>query len=281
MHVGIIGTGRLGSLLVRKLIERGAVTADEITASNRTPEKLRSLEDLTGINVGDNKEVVIRSDVVILCLRPLDIRGVLEELKDVLTHEKLLISTAVDFPLEDLSSSTSAKVVKVVPSITSEHLRGVSLVAFGPMTTEMDMDMVMSIFGTISSPALADEEDFEVLADITSCGPGYIAAIMKEFARAAANRGVPREHAEWLIKETLAGTSDILSEEGLDELISSTATNGGITEEGLKVIREMTPAVFDRLFDTTKAKHLRLRTMVKNQALKKEDSSKKMASRKQ
>ena len=281
MHVGIIGTGHLGSLMVRKLIEVGAVTADEITASNRTPEKLRSLEDLTGIKVGDNKEVASRSDVVILCLRPLDIRGVLEELKDVLTHEKLLISTAADFPLEDLSSSTSARVVRVVPSITSEHLRGVSLVAFGPRTTETDRDTAMSIFGTISSPALADEEDFEVLADITSCGPGYIAALLKEFARAATSRGVPREHAEWLIKETLAGTSDILSEEGLDELISSTATNGGITEEGLKVIREMTPTVFDRLFDATKAKHLRLRTMVKNQALRKEDSRKKMASRKQ
>jgi len=280
MHVGIIGAGRMGSMLVRKFIEGGAVRTDEIIASNRTPEKLRSLKDLTGIKVGDNKEVASRSEVVVLCLRPLDIRGVLEEIRGVLTGEKLLISTAVDFPLEDLATGTSARVARVIPSITSEYLKGISLVAFGPRTTEADMDTVMSLFGAISSPALADEEDFEVLADITSYGPGYIAALMREFVRAAASRGVPGENAEWLIGETLAGTSDLLSEEGLEELISSTATNGGITEEGLKVIREMIPAVFDSLFDATKAKHLRLRTMVKNQALGKEGSRKEIVSRK-
>jgi pyrroline-5-carboxylate reductase len=38
-------------------------------------------------------------------------------------------------------------------------------------------------------------------------------------------------------------------------LISSVATKGGITEEGLKVLDEDIPATFEKLFSTTIKKH--------------------------
>jgi pyrroline-5-carboxylate reductase len=36
---GFIGTGHIGSMLVRKFVETGAIEAEEIVASNRTQEK--------------------------------------------------------------------------------------------------------------------------------------------------------------------------------------------------------------------------------------------------
>jgi len=38
--IGFIGTGHMGSILVRKLIETGAIKAEEIYVSNRTPLRM-------------------------------------------------------------------------------------------------------------------------------------------------------------------------------------------------------------------------------------------------
>ncbi len=197
---GFIGTGHLGGMLVRKFIETGAVPADKITVSNRTREKAKRLAADLGVGCKDNREVVLRSDVVFLCVRPLDVRGVLMELQDLLTPEKLLVSVAGDVSLEKLRSQCSARVARAFPSMASESLMGVTLLVLGESVTDQDRATILSLFGAIGHPVEVKEDHFEVLADLTSCGPGYIAAIMQEFALAASWRGIPRSLTEELAK---------------------------------------------------------------------------------
>jgi pyrroline-5-carboxylate reductase len=47
---------------------------------------------------------------------------------------------------------------------------------------------------------------------------------------------------------------------GFDELIARVATKGGITEEGLKILDEHLPFVFDELLETTLNKHQRVKS---------------------
>lgn len=56
---------------------------------------------------------------------------------------------------------------------------------------------------------------------------------------------------------TFLGTAKLLVEnkKGLDELITGVATKGGITEEGVKVLDEHLPFVFDELLEATLNKH--------------------------
>ena len=60
-----------------------------------------------------------------------------------------------------------------------------------------------------------------------------------------------------MVIKTLYGTSKLLYEENMDfqNLISSVATKGGITEEGIKVLDDEIPAIFNKLFSTTIEKH--------------------------
>lgn len=265
MRLGIIGTGHLGSMLVRKFVETGAIKAENIIASNRTRERAEHLAESLGIRVGSNREVAEQSDVIILAVRPMDVKGVLRELQGLLTPDKLLISAAVDFPLKDLTSLSFARAARVVPSITSERLKGVSLVALGENATPEDKDLIFTLFKVIGYPVEVDEKDFEVLADLTSCGPGYIAALMREFSLVASWKGVPKELAEDLVKKTLEGTAELLNENDFAQLVACVATKGGITEEGVKVIQSETPPIFDHLFRATRAKHERIRKLIEEQ----------------
>ncbi|MCX6669553.1 MAG: NAD(P)-binding domain-containing protein [Methanothrix sp.] len=75
-----------------------------IIASNRTREKAEHLAKDLGIRVGNNRKVAGQSEVIFLCVRPLEIKAVLKELSDLLKPEKLLVSAAVDFSLKDLEA---------------------------------------------------------------------------------------------------------------------------------------------------------------------------------
>ena len=76
---GFIGTGHLGSMLVKKFVETEAIEAEEILASNRTPEKVERLAEATGIRSVSNRVVAELSDVIFICVRPLEVRDVLSE----------------------------------------------------------------------------------------------------------------------------------------------------------------------------------------------------------
>lgn len=52
-----------------------------------------------------------------------------------------------------------------------------------------------------------EEKDLAILADLTSCAPGYISSLMSEFALVAPMRDVSLDLAENLIRQPLLGHS--------------------------------------------------------------------------
>ena len=134
---------------------------------------------------------------------------------------------------------------------------GVSLVAWGRSVTPEDKILVLSLLNTIGTAVETDERNFDLYTDLTSCAPGLIAAMMREFAAAAVRTGTIRpDIAEYLVRETLIGTARILDKEQMkfDEVIARVATKGGTTEEGVRVLHARLPAAMDELIEATFAK---------------------------
>jgi competence protein ComER len=269
VKIGIIGTGSMGGMFIRKFTETGAVAACDIIASNRSADKLRSLADQTGMSMaGSNRDAVKCSDLVFLCVKPLDVMGVMGEIRDLLTGEKLLVTIASGITIDDLSTISGARVARVVPSVTSECLKGISLVAFGKKAEEKDKELLMALLGKISKPVQVEEKDIGILTDLTSCAPGFIASMIQEFALSVAKRNdIPVALAESLARETLCGTAELMDRDGcsFEEIIADVATKGGITEEGVKVIVQEIPSMYDHLLDATAAKRKLVREKIDGQ----------------
>jgi pyrroline-5-carboxylate reductase len=258
---GFIGTGSMGSMLIRHFIGTGVVTPQDITACSRTGVSARALAADTGITVKDSdRDVATGADVLFICVRPLDVHGVLAEIRDVLSKNTLLISIASCVTLADLAawSEPGIRCARIIPSITAEEHSGISLVAWGSWVTPEDKELIFSLFSAIGTPVEIEERHIEVYSDLTSCAPALFAAMMQEYAAAAVRKeGVPPALAEYLVRHTLIGTAWLLAskETGFDTIIGRVATRGGITEEGVKVLRSGLPAVYDELVDATLAKH--------------------------
>ena len=257
---GFIGTGSMGSMLVRKLTANGIIAPADIAASSKTGISSRALAGKTGITAAlSNTAVAAGADVLFICVKPDGVRGVLEEVRPVLAPGTLLISIAGSVSLANLEewAGPDPRFVRVIPSVAAEQESGISLVAWGRGVTPEDRALVLKLFNTIGTAVETDEGNFDLYADLTSCAPAYIAAMMRELAGAAVRTGtIEPARAEYLLRETLIGTARILRDPrtGFDTVIARVATKGGNTEEGVKVLDARLPAVFDEVLCATRKK---------------------------
>ncbi len=257
MKAGFIGYGSMGSMLVNKFIEYGALKPEDIIVSTRTRSKLDELKtSWNGIHIADsNVEIVKKAKYIFICVKPLEVRNILAEIRDDLTQNSNIIYIAGSVRIKSVEAAAFKKVTKIIPSLTSEIAAGMTLVCHGSGVGADEADYIDSLFNKISIVKRISEDDMALSTELTSCMPGLIASIFKEMSDSARrhNNSLNDSDIDEMIRETLYGTSKLLRDRKMsfEEVVSRVATKGGITEEGVKVFESQLPAVFDDMFRVT------------------------------
>ncbi len=257
IKIGFIGYGSMGSMLVNGFISAGKVDPSEIILSTRTKSKLDLVKTTwNGINIADdNTKVAIAAKYIFVCVKPLEVKNILMEIKEYITDETNIISIAGTVKIESIEALLNCKVTKLIPTLVSEVGEGVSLVCHSPKVSRSEAEYIESLLNKISTVKILKEEDFELAVEITSCGPGLIASIFEEFSRSASRHtdSISKDDIHELLVSTLSGTSRLFTGGRLsfDQTVSRVATKGGITEEGVKVFRDKLPDIFDEMFEKT------------------------------
>ncbi len=262
MRVGFIGLGNMGAAMAAGILESGAVSPSDVLLANRSRGKAEALaERFRGTTVvEDNRDAAERSDVLFVTVRTDQLLGVLKDISPVRAGVHVVVVNGA-VPLVRLEEVCGAAVSKLVPSVTMERGRGVSLLSHGPSVTGPQMGALGSLLSPSSLVKELPEGSMDAAADLTSCGPALIAEMMQQFAESGARHGIGRQDAWEMVLETLQGTALTLgSGEAADSLKDRVATKGGITEQGLKVLRSNLPQVFDQVMEETLAKHAEARS---------------------
>ena len=259
--IGVIGTGSMGGMLIRSFINSKVLKPEDITASNRTEEKLLKIAEETGIkSASSNIEAAKESEIIFLCVIPDDAEEVISEIRDYLTEEKILVSVVSDVSTGKIAEWTgkSTPVARVIPSVTSNRLCGISVLSFDALSDERKRKEITGLFSAISKPVTVPESEISAYSDIASSAPAFIAGIMKEFSAAAAGYySIDQNTADMVVKETFTGTAKLIEYDynTFDSLIADVATEGGITGEGMRIIRENAKELFFAMLKETDKKH--------------------------
>lgn len=269
-ELGIIGYGSMGSMLLNGFMSKGVITQDQVIVSNRTRSKLDGLKTRwPRVAIADsNPELARQSKIVLIAVKPHEIKPLLDEIAGSIGPDTHLVSITTGVMMKDMESMLPCKISKIIPSMTMEVCTGTSLVSHNDQVDSKDAGQIERLFGSISAIRRIDEKNFEVATELTSCGPGLFSAMVQEFAKAGMRHGtLSREEAEQMALSTIYGTSKLLYEKemGTDELIARVATPGGITEEGVKILREDLPRTFDRLFDRSAEKREIVKAAIREQ----------------
>lgn len=260
MNVGFIGTGSMGTILIEAFIQSGALQPDEITASNRTRAKVERLAArYPGLCAAEsNLDVVLDSDIVFMCVKPIEYKRVLDEIRDSAPASLIVVSITSPVLIKHLEEQLPCKIAKVIPSITNFKCSGASLTMYSNRMTATDRDLLDTLLRKISTPLPIDEAYTRVTSDLSSCGPAFMSFFLQQFVDAAvAETGIPRDQATQLASEMLLGTGMLLTCGGFtpESLQQRVSVPGGITAEALKMLKAETDGVFNQLIRTTHAKY--------------------------
>lgn len=274
MRIGIIGLGSMGQMLVKSFCKSEAIPPENVLVFNRTQAKADKLQAEYGVTVAATAQALCeQAELIFLCTKPLDILPVLRGLS--VAADKHIVSVAAGVSIADLETVHSGPVSKVIPTVTSSELHGVSLLTNSSKGSAKQSKDLLALLSAIGEVQEVTESEIETATILSSSAPGLIAGILDAFAQAAV-RKTPElgiEAARSILVETMLGTALLLKNEqlGFNELIERVATKGGITEEGLRVLDKTLPDGFDELFAMTAAKHAALKELVQKQVGEQQD----------
>jgi len=259
LNVGFIGTGNMGRILIESFIESGAIRPSFIYMTNRTQSKAEEIKEIypktNVLRTAD--EVVKRSDIVFICVKPLDIHPLLKQLDHLLTPNKCIVSITSPINVDQLESLVKCQVARAIPSITNRAFSGVSLLTFGNSCHKELQRTIEELFEQISNPVQIEDDITRVSSDIVSCGPAFFSYLLQRFVDGAvAETNISKDQAVVLASEMIIGMGKLLETEiyTLPTLQEKVCVKGGVTGKGIKVLEENVGDMFEKIFQATHKK---------------------------
>jgi pyrroline-5-carboxylate reductase len=265
MRCGFIGYGNMGGAVVRALLGDGSLRESEVIVYNRTASRLESLRTcFPQVRIaGSMREAASNVDALFICVHTPVVPEVLSEIDGSVASGTHLVTINGGIGIADIESSYDGAVSKVIPSISIEVGRGFTLISHGRKVSGAQASALESLFSRSGRVKVLPEEKLGIATDLTSCGPGFMAEMIAQFALSGAKAGSIDDHeAIEMATETMLGTALMMADgrSSPDALAERVATKGGITEQGLLVLERDLPRVFDQMFEATRRKRGSVRT---------------------
>jgi len=231
MKLGIIGAGNLGKAIIDQMMENEIETmAGDINEGAYKGIKI----------IADNKKVAQNSDVIILAVKPQSMSDVLTEIMDCVS-DKLIISFAAGLKIKFFESKLNANIVRAMTNIAIRNRQGVTVYKLGNSCSIEDKGITEEILNYLGKCIEVDDEDLlDIVTGISGSGIAYFIRIIDVFIEFAKSQGMDEKIAKRVIIETVRGALSLMEDNGYTthEIISSIASKGGTTEQGLKELEE-------------------------------------------
>lgn len=225
--------------------EKKLVSFDQVFVTNRSQAKLKKVADQWGAQpLSDNLELLQKADVVVLATKPQDLDQLLDELSSSWEEHHIVISLAAGVSLRSLTRAIrlTSKILRVMPNTPIKLNRGV--IGYCSTTGASHLGgLIEEMFLPLGLVFAADEgESFEALTVAASSGVGFVFELMQYWQEWLEEHGFGAEEAKNMTVQTFLGASEVansMSQMTLEELQSQVASKKGVTEAGLKSMREL------------------------------------------
>lgn len=241
MKYGFIGLGNMASAIIGGLVKNGVAGADIYGVSAR-PATAEALARATGLNAcASSAELVAKSNVIVLAVKPQVLPGVLEEIKDLPLEGKLFISIAAGLTLAWLRGSLGpVPIVRVMPNINAKIGAATSLLCAGADAGAEHVRTARGIFEAVGSVTEIPEALFAAGTAISGASPAFTYMYVDALARAALRFGIPKKLALEIAASSVAGSARMILESGEHpmHLADQVCSPAGTTIAGVVSLQE-------------------------------------------
>jgi pyrroline-5-carboxylate reductase len=234
-RIAVLGAGNIGAALIGGMLKAGLADQQHLSATVLSAEHARATSERYSIPVtaGGNREAAARADVVILAVKPATLPHVLQEIRDALRPDKILISLAAAVPISVIESLVEGRmpIYRAMPNIPVVVQEGATaLTSNGEGTPEQQL-FVESIFRAVGVVCWVEEDLLHAVTALSGSGPAYIYMVIEALIEGGLKMGLSREVATRLTEQTVLGAAKLVKETMLHPAIlkDQVITPGGTT----------------------------------------------------
>lgn len=257
LRIAFIGTGSMGSAVLDGLVAAGHPKA-LISATTRTEAKAKALRDrgisaLAGETAPDaNALMAGDADLIVLGVKPYQIVDVLTELKGEIGKNAVVISMAAGIKLATMAAvlDENPNIIRTMPNTPALVGKGVTGLASAATASQDAVDAAKALFEAVGAVLVIPEEQIDALSAVSGSGPAWVYYIIEQWEKVAVSQGFSEEDAKLLVRQTLAGSVELLESTGEEpaDLRKKVTSPGGTTE---RIIATMEQADLHGIFDAS------------------------------
>jgi len=241
-RIAVIGVGKIGGILLQGLLKAG-LSPDRAFPTVRRPERARALSTQLALAVTtDNRAAAREAEIILLCVKPQNVREVLEEIRPEVTPDKLLVSVVASVPTSFIEDVLRAPVpvVRAMPNTPCVVGKGMTGLCRGKHATQAHVETAQLFFDTVGRTVLVDEKHMDAVTGLSASGPAFIYIILESLAEGGVKVGLPRDIATMLSAQTMLGAASVVLETGDHPALLKDAvtTPAGCTIDGIMELEE-------------------------------------------
>ncbi|MFK3741110.1 pyrroline-5-carboxylate reductase [Massilia sp. TN1-12] len=238
MKISFIGGGNMATALIAGLV--GAVAqAQDIHVVDPDPEALERLRAGYGVTTApDIGAGVAASDVIVLAVKPQQMRDVALHLQSQLGNRPLLLSIAAGIRGADLSRWLNGygAIVRTMPNTPALIGQGITGMVAMAGVSAAQKEAADSVMRAVGQTVWLDEESLiDPVTAVSGSGPAYVFYFLEAMQQAAVEMGLSAEQGKALALATFTGAAQLAaqSDDSVEVLRQRVTSKGGTTHAAI------------------------------------------------
>jgi pyrroline-5-carboxylate reductase len=219
------------------LLKSGFSRPEDITVTRRTLSRLTDLKE-KGVNVTDDNDLAIRaSEVIIVALKPFNVKEVLTSLKNSFDPKKhLIISLVTGVFLKDIADifESDFPIFRAMPNTAIAIQESVTCICHRGATAEQT-SYVNELFNQLGITIPIEEKLMDAATVLGACGIAYALRFIRAATQGGIEIGFDAKTASLITAQTVKGAAELLLKgtNHPEEEIDKVTTPKGCTIVGL------------------------------------------------
>jgi len=237
LKIAIIGCGNLGTSIAHGLLEMDSFKPQHLHVTKRNLNNILYLQD-KGVRVhSENNIAAEASDIIILGVKPYNVKSVLAEIKPFIDPKKqIIVSLATGVTLDEILSviDPGTKVFRAMPNIAADIQESMTCICSRNADIHSE-EQVKFLFDSIGASITIDESLMEAATVLGACGIAYVLRFMRSMTQGGIQIGFDAKTASTIVNQTVKGAAELMIRKQMhpEEAIDKVTTPKGCTIVGL------------------------------------------------
>ncbi|MCB9742993.1 MAG: pyrroline-5-carboxylate reductase [Alphaproteobacteria bacterium] len=238
--LGFVGAGVMAETMIAGVLSQGVIPPERVLASDPNPARRAELVERHGVRAtGDNHLVAGAADLIVLAVKPQNLKAVFADLKGAVKPDAQLLSIVAGASIAALQGGLDHRhVARAMPNLPCRIHMGMTVWTGAEGLRAERIQQVLSGMG--QQIKVEAESHVDRATAVNGTGPAIVAEFVKAMFEAATFLGQPRDLAHETVLATVLGTAEMIrqSDSHVAQLIDEVTSPGGTTSRALQVLKQ-------------------------------------------